>query len=116
MSEREKSYLIENCKAFLFPSLWEGFGIPPVESMVRGKPTFVSSRTSLPEICGNHAHYFISFDPREMADVIEVGLKNFNKTKANKMIAWAKQYSWDSTAKSYLDIYKRILETERTTR
>ena len=116
VSEREKSYLIENCKAFLFPSLWEGFGIPPVESMARGKPTFVSSRTSLPEICGNHAHYFISFDPREMADVIEMGLKNFNKSKANKMIAWAKQYSWDSTAKSYLDIYKRILETERTTR
>ena len=116
VSEREKSYLIENCKAFLFPSLWEGFGIPPVESMARGKPTFVSSRTSLPEICGNHAHYFISFDPREMADVIEIGLKNFNESRANKMIAWAKQYSWDSTAKSYLDIYKRILETERTTR
>ncbi len=110
VTEAEKSYLIENCKAFLFPSLWEGFGIPPVESMARGKPTFVSSRTSLPEICGNHAHYFISFDPREMADVIEQGLKNFNKSKAEKMIAWTKQYSWDSTAKSYLDIYKRLLE------
>ncbi len=110
VNEAEKSYLIENCKAFLFPSLWEGFGIPPVESMARGKPTFVSSRTSLPEICGNHAHYFISFDPREMADVIEQGLKNFNKSKAEKMIAWTKQYSWDSTAKSYLDIYKRLLE------
>ena len=116
VNEAEKSYLIENCKAFLFPSLWEGFGIPPVESMARGKPTFVSCKTSLPEICGNHAYYFISFDPREMADVIEVGLKNFNKSKADKMIAWAKQYSWNSAAKSYLDIYKRILEPERTTR
>lgn len=109
VTEAEKSYLIENCKAFLFPSLWEGFGIPPVESMARGKPTFVSSKTSLPEICGNHAHYFLSFNPREMADIIEAGLKNFNASKADKMIAWAKQYSWDSTAKSYLDIYKRIL-------
>ena len=44
-----------------------------------------------------------------MADVIEQGLKNFNKSKAEKMIAWAKQYSWDSTAKSYLDIYKKLL-------
>ena len=110
VTEAEKSYLIENCKAFLFPSLLEGFGIPPIESMAKGKPTFVSCKTSLPEICGNHAHYFANFDPREMADIIEQGLKNFNESKANKMIAWTKQYSWDSTAKSYLDIYKRIID------
>lgn len=110
VTEAEKSYLIENCKAFLFPSLWEGFGIPPVESMARGKPTFVSFKTSLPEICGNHAHYFTSFDPRDMADVIERGFKNFNQSKSKKMIAYAKQYNWDSAAKSYLDIYKRIID------
>ncbi len=110
VTEAEKSYLIENCKAFLFPSLLEGFGIPPVESMAKGKPTFVSCKTSLPEVCGSHAHYFASFDPREMTDVIEQGLKNFNASKANKMIAWAKQYSWDNAAKSYLDIYKRLID------
>lgn len=109
VTEAEKSYLIENCNAFLFPSLFEGFGIPPIESMAKGKPTFVSCETSLPEICGNHAHYFTSFDPCEMADVIEAGLKSFNESKANKMIAWTKQYSWDNAAKSYLDIYKRII-------
>ena len=110
VTEAEKSYLIENCNAFLFPSLWEGFGIPPVESMARGKPTFVSCKTSLPEICGNHAHYFTSFDPREMADVIEQGLKNFDPSRSQKMIAWAKQYNWESAAQSYLDIYKRLID------
>lgn len=113
VNEAEKSYLIENCNAFLFPSLLEGFGIPPIESMAKGKPTFVSYKTSLPEICGNHAHYFTSFDPREMADVIEVGLKNFNESKTNKMIEWANQYNWDRAAKSYLDIYRKLRDTRQ---
>lgn len=113
VNEAEKSYLIENCNAFLFPSLLEGFGIPPIESMAKGKPTFVSCKTSLPEICGTHAHYFTSFDPCKMADVIEAGLKNFNESKANKMIAWANQYSWDRAAKSYLDIYKKLQDTQQ---
>ena len=110
VSEAEKSYLIENCKAFLFPSLWEGFGIPPIESMAIGKPTFVSRKTSLPEVCGNHAHYFSSFDPQDMADVIEKGLRCFNASRAKKMIAWAKQFSWETAAKSYLEIYNRIID------
>lgn len=110
VSETEKSYLIENCKAFLFPSLWEGFGIPPIESMRRGRPTFVSRKTSLPEVCGNHAHYFSSFNPQEMADDIERGLRDFNSSKAKKMIAWSKRYSWEAAAKSYLEIYNRITD------
>ena len=110
VSEAEKLYLIENSKAFLFPSLWEGFGIPPIESMAKGKPTFVSRKTSLPEVCGNHAHYFTSFNPQEMADVIEQGLRDFNASRAEKMIAWAKQYSWETAARSYLKIYDRLID------
>ncbi len=108
VTEAEKAYLIENCDAFFFPSLLDGFGIPPIESMARGKPTFVSRKTSLPEICGDHAYYFSSFDPHEMGDVLEEGLKNFNESKANEMIAWAEQYTWDKAAKSYLEIYHRV--------
>lgn len=110
VTEAEKSYLIENCRAFLFPSLLEGFGLPPVESMRRGKPTFVSQKTSLPEICGDHAYYFTSFDPHDMADVLKEGLKDFSDAKANAMIAWSEQYTWKKTAKSYLEIYQNILK------
>ena len=110
VTEAEKSYLIENCRAFLFPSLLEGFGLPPVESMRRGKPTFVSQKTSLPEICGDHAYYFSSFDPHDMADVLEEGLKDFSDSKADAMIAWSEQYTWEKAAKSYLEIYRNILE------
>ena len=110
VTEAEKSYLIENCHAFLFPSLLEGFGLPPVESMRRGKPTFVSQKTSLPEICGDHAYYFTSFDPHDMADVLAEGLKDFSESKVNAMIAWAEQYTWKKAAKSYLDIYQNILK------
>ena len=110
VSEAEKFYLIENCKAFVFPSLWEGFGIPPIESMAKGKPTFVSPMTSLPEVCGDHAYYFSSFDPQEMADVIEKGLKDFNVSKARKMIEWSRQYSWETAAESYLKIYNSLID------
>ena len=48
-----------------------------------------------------------------MADVIEAGLKSFNASKANKMIAWANQYSWDRAAESYLDIYKKLQDTQQ---
>ena len=109
LREEEKNWLLEHCHAFLFPSLFEGFGIPAIESMARGKPTFVSQKSSLPEICGNHAYYFSNFDPYEMAQLIDQGLKDFNSRKANAMLEWSKQYSWEKAAKSYYDIYQRII-------
>ncbi|MCY4645084.1 MAG: glycosyltransferase family 1 protein [Bacteriovoracales bacterium] len=107
--DEEKEWLIEHCTAFLFPSLFEGFGIPVIESMVRGRPTFSSKKTSLPEVCGEHAYYFDSFDPRDMAEVIERGLNDFNEEKSKKMIEWARRYCWKKTAKAYLDIYRKLL-------
>ena len=109
VSEEEKGWLMENCQAFLFPSLREGFGIPVIESMLRGRPTFSSRKTSLPEICGDHAYYFDSFDPHKMAEVLEQGQRDFNQSRAKTMIEWAKQYSWEKAARFYLNIYNRLL-------
>ena len=109
VTDAEKGWLLEHCQAFLFPSLFEGFGIPVIESMMRGRPTFSSRKTCLPEICGDHAYYFDSFNPHRMAEVLEQGLRDFNQSCAKAMIEWAKQYSWDQAARSYLDLYQRLL-------
>ena len=109
VSDEEKGWLMENCQAFLFPSLFEGFGIPVIESMLRGRPTFSSRKTSLPEICGDHAYYFDSFDPHKMAGVLEQGLRDFNPSRGKAMMEWAKQYRWEKAARSYLDIYNHLL-------
>ena len=109
VKDEEKNWLLEHCAAFLFPSLFEGFGIPVIESMARGKATFASQKSSLPEICGNHAYYFKDFDPPNMSKTIEEGLRDFNAGKARDMIEWRKQYNWERAAKAYLEIYKRFI-------
>lgn len=113
ISDDEKLYYLKNCEAFVFPSLREGFGIPPIEAMRFGKPVFISNNTSLPEIGGEHSFYWEYYDPEYMAATLTEGMKKY---KANPSfyedwyISRAKSFSWDSTAKLYLEVYKSILQ------
>jgi len=113
VSYEEKNFLIENCCTLCHPSLAEGFGIPPIEAMYFGKPVFLSTFTSLPEIGGNCAFYFKNFDPKNMAKTLEHGLKEFENIPALKLktIEWAKQFDYKITSKEYLNIYQKLLYT-----
>lgn len=71
VSEAQKAWLLANCKAFLFPSLLEGFGLPPIEAMYFGKPVVVARRTSLPEVCGEAAGYWDEWGADYMAKVVK---------------------------------------------
>ncbi|MBF0481675.1 MAG: glycosyltransferase [Desulfovibrionaceae bacterium] len=64
--EPEFAALLENCLALVFPSLYEGFGMPVLEAMAHGKPVLCSAATSLPEIAGDAALFF---DPNKPADI-----------------------------------------------
>lgn len=66
VSDAELVNLYQTASALVFPSLWEGFGLPPVEAMACGCPVVVSRGTSLPEVCGEAARYV---DPLSAADV-----------------------------------------------
>ena len=59
-----------HCEAFLFPSLFEGLGLPVIEAMSHGKPVFSSMQTSLSEIAGEYAFAFDSFEPELMARTV----------------------------------------------
>jgi len=112
ISEEEKYYYYHNCQAFVFPSLLEGFGIPPIEAMSFGKPVFLSKKTSLPEIGGEHAFYWDNFDPEYMADTIIEGLNVFDQNKTfitNKLKERARGFCWNKAAKEYLTVYNTIL-------
>ena len=108
VSEHDKDWYYANCDAFVFPSLAEGFGLPVIEAMHHGKPVFLSTMTSLPEIGGAAAYYFDNFEPAHMARVLEQGLADFANGGADKVRAHAAQYTWAKAGAAYLDLYRDL--------
>lgn len=107
VTERQKAWLYRHCAAFLFPSLMEGFGLPPVEAMYFGKPVIVARKTSLPEVCGEAAFYWDEFSPQGMKVVVERALANAEASTSyeDTVRARARKYDWELTARSYLSLY-----------
>ncbi len=110
ISEEDKAWYYKNCAAFVFPSLAEGFGLPVIEAMHFGKPVFLSTLTSLPEIGGDAAFYFNSFEPEAMQQVFKKGMEQFyTEGWEDKVKAHALKFNWDETAKQYLALYEECL-------
>jgi len=97
LSDLELAYLYKNAKLFLFPSLYEGFGIPPLEAMFFGCPVIVSKEGSLPEICGDAAFYCNAYDVDDIAISINEMLSN--TALRNDLIAKGfvkvNEYDWE---------------------
>ena len=111
VSEADKAWYYKNCAAFVFPSIAEGFGLPVIEAMHFGKPVFLSTHTSLPEIGGDAAFYFESFDPALMQQIFADGMAAFDAKMQEKVIAHAKRFDWQQTAKTYLALYDELLKS-----
>jgi hypothetical protein len=93
ISDAHKAWAYAQCTGFVFPSLTEGFGLPPIEAMHFGKPVFLARRTCLPEIGGDAADYFDDFDPVQMRTVVERGLARFaDPDRAQKVRQHAAQF------------------------
>lgn len=110
ISDAQKAWLYAHCTAFLFPSLTEGFGLPPIEAMHFGKPVFLSDRTCLPEIGGRQAGYFTAFDAQSMRRVVEAELPQL-EARADAIRVHAAGFNWEDCAARYLDLYGRLLGT-----
>ena len=111
VSEADKVWYLSHCKAFLHPSIAEGFGLPVVEAMQFGKPIFLSPLTSLPEIGGDAAFYFPDFEPDTIQEVYRNGMKTYDETatKAESIRARAAQFDWAKSARQYLDVYQSLM-------
>jgi glycosyltransferase involved in cell wall biosynthesis len=111
ISDGEKYWYYQHCRAFVFPSLMEGFGLPVVEAMAFGKPIFLSNLTSLPEIGGDVVNYFNSFDGPSMQEVLNIGLKNYDADESlqQKIKERSKLFSWQASAKAYIETYSQVL-------
>lgn len=112
ISDEEKFWLYENCSAFLFPSLAEGFGMPVIEAMKAGKPVFLSQAASLPEIGGEYAFYFDSFEETEMKNFIQQKLNYFEANKEKLLVEiknHADLFTWRKCVSEYLNLYQKII-------
>jgi glycosyltransferase involved in cell wall biosynthesis len=109
VSEPEKSWYFNNCRAFAFPSISEGFGLPVLEAMSCGKPLFLSDRTALPEIGGDAAFYFRDFNADHMQQVFNNGMKKYNANGFSEMIKErGHSFCWHKAAAEYLDVYRSL--------
>jgi glycosyltransferase involved in cell wall biosynthesis len=110
VSDEEKLRYYQHCAALLFPSLSEGFGLPVAEAMSLGRPVFLSTLTSLPEIGGKEAYYFPDFEPDTLRNTFQKGIEDFQKDaeKPQRMKSWAAQFDWQKAAGHYLQFYQKL--------
>ncbi len=107
----ELAWMYEHCKAYVFPSFMEGFGLPGLEAMQHGAPVVSSDATSLPEIYGNAALYFDAHNHGDIAAKLELVLsdeKIATKLRTRGNLCY-KKYSWRRMAEQTLAIYNEAL-------
>jgi len=109
--DKELAQLYKNASAFIFPSLHEGFGLPPLEAMSFKTPVVAAKNASISEVCEQAAFYFDPNDPQNIAEKINQ-LLNDQKLRQNLITAGQKQikkYSWKQCAKKHLEVYNATL-------
>jgi len=107
IEDPQRDWLFTKCKAYVFPSLMEGFGLPPLEAMGRGAPVISSSATCLPEINGDAAKYFDPTNVDDMAKTIEEVIydETLRQDLVKKGFLQIKKYSWRKMARQTHQVY-----------
>ena len=105
-------WLYQNCFAFLYPSLFEGFGLPVVEAMTLGAAVITSNTSSIPEITGPAA---LLIDPRQEEELFQAMRKlildqEFRVALKNKALEQARAFSWNDAAVKMLELYQTALQ------
>lgn len=101
ISDDELICLYTQCKVFVFPSLYEGFGLPILEAMACGAPVIAADNSSIPEVVGRNDVLFDASQPASIANTLKNVLSDdlFRNELANYSIERAKSFSWDRSAK-----------------
>jgi alpha-1,3-rhamnosyl/mannosyltransferase len=103
--------LLTGARAFVYPSLYEGFGLPPLEAMACGTPVLTSNVSSLPEVVGDAA-LFVNPDDVDALATALARLWRDETLRADlraRGLAQARQFSWERTARLTLDVYRAVL-------
>lgn len=104
--------LYQNAMCLIFPSFYEGFGLPPLEAMLLGCPVITSNCSSLPEVCGSAALYCDPNDPATISNSISFLLKNPEKVEALRKASkiHATNFTWVKSATSLLKVLEKTVK------
>ena len=111
ITNEERTWMYSNCEAFVFPSMFEGFGLPVIEALSHKRPVVSSQMTSLAEIGSNHVFFLDSFEPQHIADRIRTAVREYEEHPelADANSEYARTFSYDKHMKRYLEIYRSLL-------
>jgi len=111
LPEETLAVMYRLASVFVFPSLYEGFGLPPLEAMASGTPVVTSNMSSLPEVTGDAAVLVDPYDPRAIADGIYRVITDeaLRRDLRARGLARAKQFSWEASVRRVRDIYGQVI-------
>lgn len=112
VSDSDKRILISGAEIFLFPSEYEGFGLPVLEAMACGTPVITTNVSSLPEVGGDAVVYTNVNDSTDLADKVDMLLVNKELQQKYSALGLerAKHFSWDKTAEMTEKVYEKVME------
>ena len=107
----ELKALYESSLAFVFPSKYEGFGLPPLEAMLCGCPVFAAKTASIPEICSEAAIYFDPDDADILANMLNkfVSNQDLQTQMRDRGKSRAREFTWQQTAVTLLSSLQKIV-------
>jgi glycosyltransferase involved in cell wall biosynthesis len=110
--EEDLPALYRGADLFVFPSLYEGFGLPPLEAMACGTPVVCSNAASLPEVVGDAAVMVDPYDVEGLADAIHrvLGDAGLRAEMREKGLARASQFTWERAARETIQVYREVLK------
>lgn len=108
INDEELKLLYSNARVFVFPSYYEGFGLPPIEAMAFDIPIASSNMSCMPEVLGNEVEYFDPYNADDIGKAITKCLNNVNKNKEIKYNNVLKRFAWNKCGEEVSKIYNCI--------
>jgi len=111
VSDDKLHQYFHHAETLVFPSHYEGFGLPPLEAMAAGCPVVVSNAASLPEVCGDAALYFDPHDVNDLSSKLELILANsvLRDSLRESGLVRARSYTWDRCVSKTCDVIQTVL-------